>query len=370
MKKVVTIGGATQDIFIAYQNPQMLKLYSKKRKKDYLILEEGSKIEIENLRYSTGGGATNSAASFSRLGFLVSTILKVGDDNQADLVIEKLKQENIDTSYIVTSKDLHTGTSIVIPSISGDRTILAYRGSNSQLKKADIVQDLIADADQIYITSLSGQSSKLLPYITQLAKKHKVPVATNPGISQLAAGAPELQESLAHIDIFILNSEEANEFMSTLIKLDATLKHRIQNTTNTLEQTNAPQLLKSPIIHQDISFGLNHYFTEILKRGPKIVVVTNGEEGVYVAYKNQIYFQPSIPAAVVSTLGAGDSFGSCFVASIASGKSIEEAMLYGVINSSSVIGYLDAKTGLLTRNELEKRAAQITTKRIIKFPLQ
>ena len=349
MKKVLTIGGATQDIFIKYENPQMLRIHSKKHKKEFVTFEEGSKIEIQDLSYSTGGGATNSGTSFSRLGFDVSTIFKTGDDTQANMIIEKLKKENIDISHIKKSSTLLTGTSIIIPCLSGDRTVLVYRGSNTQLKKEDINKDLIANCDQLYITSLSGKSSKLLGYITEIAKKHNVPIATNPGSSQLAAGAPQLRDSLPNIDIFILNSDEASKFMHTLVQ--------------------AGKQLKPDIMHENIYFNLQQYFKEVLKRGPKIAAVTNGAEGVYVAKENTIYFHPSMKTKIVSTLGAGDSFGSCFVASLSKGKSLKESLLRGIINATSVISYLDAKTGLLTNDELEKRAAKITTKHIIKFPL-
>jgi len=370
MKKVLVIGGATQDIFITYENPQMLQLYTKKKKKNFVILQEGSKIEIESMHYSTGGGATNCAVSFSRLGFEVSTIFKVGNDPQANNILQKLKEENVNTDH--TSKDpkVHTGTSIIIPSISGDRTVLAFRGSNTQLKKEDINEELIKNFDQIYITSLSGKSSQLLPYITQLAKNHNIPVAINPGVSQLAAGATAMRKSLSNIDIFILNSDEANTFMSTLVSLDHELKKQINETYATKQSQGTPELLKSNITYQDISFSLHQFFIEILNRGPKIAVVTNGAEGVYVATKDYIYFHPSIPIKVANTLGAGDSFGSCFIASIAMGKSIEDSIIGGIINSASVISHLDTKTGLLKLEELEKKIKKITTKNIIKLPIK
>jgi len=186
----------------------------------------------------------------------------------------------------------------------------------------------------------------------------------------LAVGVPELRESLKNIDILILNSIEANQFMRTLIQLDTELKKTVEKTSKTLNNKHAPQLLKSAIIYQDITFSLHHYFQEILKRGPRIVVVTNGAEGVYVAKDDTIYFHPSIKTKVISTLGAGDSFGSGFVASLIAEKSIEEAMVRGIINASSVISYLDAKTGLLSTKELEKRATELTVKNIVTFPLK
>ncbi|GAI85852.1 unnamed protein product, partial [marine sediment metagenome] len=101
---------------------------------------------------------------------------------------------------------------------------------------------------------------------------------------------------------------------------------------------------------------------EILKQGTKIVAVTNGADGVYVAHKNNIYYHPSIkPKNLVSTLGAGDAFGSCFVAQLAQDKSIEDAIRSGILNSSSVLEHLDAKTGLLSKRESEEKLKQINT---------
>jgi len=372
MKKVLTIGGATQDIFVTHKDPHMLRLYSKKRKKEYIMLDEGTKIEIEELSYFTGGGATNSATSFSRLGLEVATIVKTGQDCQAQLVIDRLKREHIDTSHIATSKKLHTGVSIIIPSLSGEQTVLAYRGANIGLTQKDISKNFIKNFDQLYITSLSGDSAKLLPFITQTAKDHNIPVATNPGASQLAVGAKELRESLKNIDIFILNAQEASEFMCTLMHTNNLPNLYAKNTQVIKKESlspNTPQLLKQPIKHKNICFSLHDYFSEVLNLGPKIVIVTNGPEGVYVAKENSIYFQPSIPTQVVSTLGAGDSFGSCFVASIAQNYSLEESIQRGVINSSSVISYLDAKTGLLNKKELDTRSKELSIGKTSQFKL-
>jgi sugar/nucleoside kinase (ribokinase family) len=86
-----------------------------------------------------------------------------------------------------------------------------------------------------------------------------------------------------------------------------------------------------------------------------------------VATKECIYFHPSLPINVVSTIGAGDAFGSCFVASIVQGKTIEQAMLRGIINSGSVLGFLAAKTGLLTTQALEKKVAEAPQNLVQKF---
>ena len=43
-KKVITIGSATHDIFIEFDDPYMLHLHLKDRDQSFIALEEGKKI--------------------------------------------------------------------------------------------------------------------------------------------------------------------------------------------------------------------------------------------------------------------------------------------------------------------------------------
>lgn len=353
---VLTIGGATLDIFIDIEDKQLVEIHKDNQKKSYIMLPDDAKIEVSSIINSTGGGATNSAASFSRLGFNASIICKIGNDFGGQLVQKQLRQEKINTDLIVTDHQEMTGTSYVLPSLHGGRTILAYRGTNAHLHEQEISFELFEKQDFFYITSLSGSSSKLLVPIVKYAKKLDKLVATNPGGSQLAAGAATLREALPDIDILILNSSEAQTFMISLIETNKELKDIITHQKVSDSDNQAPQLLANTIRYEDTFFNIAYYFKEVLSRGPRIVVVTNGSEGVYVATQEKIYFHPSIPTTVVSTLGAGDSFGSCFVASIVQNYSIEQALLRGMLNSHSVLQSSDAKTGLLTQEQLEKES--------------
>ena len=114
-------------------------------------------------------------------------------------------------------------------------------------------------------------------------------------------------------------------------------------------------------------FNLLHFFKEVHARGPKTIVVTNGAEGVYVSSENTIYFHPSIPIKIVNTLGAGDAFGSTFVAGLALYKSVEMAIRCGIVNSLSVITHKDAKSGLLHKDELEYELSKLDHSLLRKF---
>lgn len=349
MKKVLTIGSATQDIFIDYKSPQAKMLGDSSADScSYLLVAEGCKIEVNDLFYTTGGGSTNTAVSFKKLGFDTTSFFQIGDDPESTFIIEQLSHQEISLDYIQKA-NYKTGCSFILPSPTGNQPILAYRGVNAFLQQDDLPLEKIKDFDLIYITSLSGQSSTCLEPLAKKAHALNILVATNPGKSQLAAGADILKNALPYLSILICNATEAAQLMYSLME-GRQKETSIQSSPN----ASLPQLLKNPLYHENISCDLATFFKMVHGYGPKTVVVTNGAEGVYVSDAKKIYFQESIPTNIVSTVGAGDAFGSCFVASITQGFSIKQAVQYGITNASSVIGHLGAKEGLLTLDKLEK----------------
>ena len=349
MTTALIIGGATIDTIIEYEEMETLVHQRHGAELSYLMLEEGRKIEVTNQKVFTGGGATNTALSFKRQGYDIQLFCKIGLDSAGQFVLDEMKKFNISTDRVVFSKNTGTASSFIIPSLKGDRVVFAYRGANATLLTQELPLDIIAQANFMYITSLSRESSERLPDIVKAANRHKVPIAINPGVSQLSCGSGLLAKALVGIDILILNLKEAE-----------TLMHSLKSNQDTLVKPMAQELLDINVKFEDSQFNLREFFTTVLNIGPRIVVVTNGDEGVYVATAEKIYYHsPPVMEQVVNTLGAGDAFGSTFVGAIYNGKTIPEAIRCGIINSSSVIGYSDAKTGLLDQSEIDKRVKQV-----------
>ena len=327
MKKVLTIGAAMRDVFISYADAPTVHLHMNGTEEPFLVLPEGKKIEIESITYFSGGGATNAAVSFARLGFKVQAFFKYGTDAEGTFIIDDLNKEKVDTSIAKVCSDKPTGASFIIPCKSGDKVALTYRGANNTLVEKDIPYDAIENNDCIYITSLSNQTSKLLPIITAHAKKNKKMVAINPGTSQLTVNTATLWQALPDTDIVIMNSYEAQLCLKALLKTDG---HNLEHKSPQEQQENMPELVCSLTTIDNRCFDIRHFCKEVLSRGPKIVVVTNGAEGVYVASNNELFFHPSISTKVINTLGAGDAFGSCFVAHIVNEASVEQALIAGI----------------------------------------
>ena len=369
MKKVLTIGSGTQDIFIEHKGTESMSLVNKSGSIQYALFESGEKIEVKNILYYTGGGSTNSSVSFKRLGFDATCFCQIGNDIEGKLILEKLEKEKVNIKSIKKTKKYQSGKSFIIKSQQGERTIFAYRGANAFVIKSQMPFDEIKKQDFIYITSLSNNSAELLPEIVKFAKKNKVGVAINPGISQLTKGTLILKKSLKYIDTFILNSTEAKQFMIALIESDENYKNLLKSSREkiTLNTKKNPSLIENPIIYENINFSIYKFFKEVLKMGPKTVVITDGANGVYVGTKKEILFHPSIKTKVIDTVGAGDSFGSCFVASLYLKNKIEDALRFGIINSSSVISKIGAKTGLLSLEKIKEKAKKLNTKLLKKY---
>lgn len=352
MIKILTIGAATQDVIIEYQKGVDVSLVY--QGSPHIAFQEGSKIEVQNIHYSSGGGATNSAVSFQQLGFNATACFKLGDDVAGKVLLEDLQTYHI-TAHVTFSNKLQTGISFVVPSSRKDRVVFTYRGANRALRTSDIPEDQLPQFDSVYITSLTDKAADCLPHLTHAAQKKisgkKLKVTVNPGISQLTSNITPLKASLSSIDVLIMNSQEMKLFMTSL-------KPRFFKSNGQGIIPAGPHLLQKVIAHENITFTLHEYCTEILSYGVKRVVITDGKYGVYVATKDSLFYHPALPVEIVNTLGAGDAFGSCFVASLLKGTKIEDAIRYGIINAASVIMHQDAKSGLLTQPELNQFLAE------------
>lgn len=84
----------------------------------------------------------------------------------------------------------------------------------------------------------------------------------------------------------------------------------------------------------------------------KIIIITKGARGAY-AYdtaRNECYSCPASPAEVVSTVGAGDSFGATFLTQYFDGKNIPACL--GI--ASRVSGFVVSNTGAVPTYDIKK----------------
>lgn len=356
--KVITVGGATQDIFIQYEDGRTIQLTNDGYKESYILLKNDTKIPIKGIIYTTGGGATNTAVAFARLGIEAHPWISIGNDSGAQAILHELQGNRVIIDLYQQS-NRPTGTSFIIPSHEHTQAILVFRGANedlgSDLSIKKRAYDHIANAHALYISSLSGSATQLLNPLLTYTRAHRTLIACNPGSAQLQQGSSWINPLLPLIDLFIVNAHEADLFMSNVIE-----EKHIATSNVALRITNAPELLQAGSVLGESNRSLLDFMKYIHQQGPAIVVVTNGSEGVYISDRKHIYFHPSIDVEKVSTVGAGDSFNATFVAYLLQERSIKKALIAGMVNATSVIQHIGAKTGLMYKDELEEAIERVT----------
>jgi sugar/nucleoside kinase (ribokinase family) len=113
MFDIISIGAGTRDVFLVSNKFQMVK--SPKFSTGIgECVALGAKIEVESMVHTTGGGATNAAATFARFGLNAATVCRVGDDAIGrDLIID-LHREGVVTTLIQRVEGGITGYSTLL----------------------------------------------------------------------------------------------------------------------------------------------------------------------------------------------------------------------------------------------------------------
>lgn len=338
MCDVITIGSATMDVFVESDDANIVSVYTKNKKSEFMSYPYGAKVEIEDFASQVGGGGVNTACNFANLGFKTGAIFKIGDDIYSDGILESFKNKEIDLSNIIQDKKISTGFSIILVSFQGDRTVLAHRGANAKIKKSDINFDAIKNSKLLYIAPLNGDSTKVLDDIVHFAKENNVKVCFNAGTSSIKKGFNYLKKILENAHIVVLNKEEAS--MATQIQVRPDTKD---------------EKFSEELIHPDIK----EMFKKLKVRDYQVIVITDGGRGAY-AYDGKNYYHcPIFDGPVTSTLGAGDAFASTLCASLwKNGPDIGKALMYASINSAGVVSEFGATQGLMTFDEIEEKLKQ------------
>lgn len=307
MVKILCVGAAVQDIFLSHS--EELKPVSDKTADElFLKIELGSKNDVNNIDFSTGGGATNAAVTFARQGLESEFMGTIGHDPAGQAVLEELDREGVDTSRITYSEKLHTGYSVVLLASNGERSFLTYRGASTHYDIRNFHLDG-TKADWLYVSSMAGCMDildKLFAHAKQLGMK----VFFNPGKDELRQ-IDKLKALLTDVDVLSVNKEEA-------------------------------QLIVDGEELEEIARKMMHYVpTAIVSDGPNGVIATDGKTIVRAGMYEDV--------PVIDRTGAGDAFGSGFLSKWAAGKSLKDAIVFASANSTSVVTKIGAKAGILQK---------------------
>ncbi len=309
---IITFGSATQDIVAKPKHLSVLK-YSKGTGDNNVCFPIGSKIDLEDMQFYSGGGGTNTAATFAKQGFRTAFCGVVGQDIAGQEIIGELKKLGVNTSLVQKTDKKKTNHSVIILNEGDDRTILAYRGA-AELMDASQVPWGKLKAKWLYLAPLTGLLCDNFEELIDFAVANHIKVAVNPSIAQFSL--VRFKEIVKKIDVMFLNQEEA----SFLTKISVDQEKEI--------------------------------FKKLDDMCPGIVVMTRGGDGVVASDGKYIYSaQPPAVRVIADTTGAGDSFASGFVSELMRTDDIQKAIQFGMGNSVGCLSQVGAKNGLLKKGQ-------------------
>lgn len=316
----VAIGDITTDAFIELSKKDAQVVCDIQGKPCQLMMNFGDKLPYdEAVVVPAVGNSPNAAVSAWRLGLKSALVANLGNDRNGKDCLEALRREGVSTELVKVHENKSTNYHYVLR-YGAERTILIKHETYPYL-----LPDFSEPPRYLYFSSIGENGVDFHHTVAEYVKKNpETKLVFQPGTFQIRLGYEKLKDLYSVVEIFFCNKEEAQTILGT-------------------KEDEVPTLLK-----------------KVKELGPKMPVITDGPNGAYVLdEQEQVWHMPMYPdpQEPVDRTGAGDSFSSTFTAAIALGLTPAEALTWGPINSMSVVQYIGAQKGLLTKEKLQEHLA-------------
>lgn len=242
---------------------------------------DGKKLFEQN----PGGAPANLLTVAAHMGYRTEFVGKVGMDMQGDFLKKTLEKERIGTKYLIQDERYFTTLAFVEIAENGERKFSFSRkpGADTQLCVEEIEQKLLENCKIFHFGSLS-----LTDEPAKTATIEAVKAAKTAGT--LISYDPNYRSSLW------ADKETAVERMRKMIPFADVMK------------VSDEELI--------LMTGIDDYSQaaeKLLELGPKLIAVTLGSEGVFLATRQKKEKVTGFHVQAVDTTGAGDSFWGGFL---------------------------------------------------------
>ncbi len=258
---------------------------------------------VRSAELTVGSSSAIFALAAARLGLRVGFIGVVGDDELGRFMCRSLDAAGIDPSTVIVDRAQRTGLSVILAR-GADRAILTYAGAIASLRAEQISTALLRRARHLHVGSFYLQSA-LQPGMAGLfrrAREFGLTTSLDTNWDPLEAWSG-LDDVLSATDVFLPNEAEALA-ISGASDLEA-----------------AQQQLSARVSTGAVKLG------------------SAGAVGWGEAERLRV---EALPAAVVDTVGAGDSFDAGFVYGFLGGwglrRSLELAVACGSLSTRAAGG--------------------------------
>lgn len=247
----------------------------------------GQTIIGSNFKEVPGGKGANQAVAMARLNGNVSMIGKVGEDGFGQTLINSLKNDKVDTTYIQTAKGA-TGVALITVDKNAQNSIVVSPGANFEVKKDDIDNNIEAIKNSDIVVLQLETPLNTIKYALNKAKELNKYTILNP------APAVKLDdEIIKNVDLLTPNETELEIISGVSIETEEDIQK-------------AAQIM--------------------IEKGVKELIVTLGSKGSLYINKEKSMFKKAYKVEAVDTTAAGDSYTGALAVALSQDKNIEDAM--------------------------------------------
>jgi len=299
MKKILVVGSSNTDMIVRVPR----------------IPRPGETVLGSGFSMAGGGKGANQAVAAARAGGRVTFIARVGDDVFGERALDGFAADGIDTRFVLRTPGAASGIALIDVDDRGENSISVASGANALLSAADVgaAAGALAAADVVLLQLESPIEA--VEAAVRWAGENGVPVILNP-----APARPLEDRLLARVTVLTPNETEA-ELLSGIAVRD--------------------------------EGGVRAAAARLRARGPRTVVVTLGERGVYALAPEFEGFLPAFRAEAVDTTAAGDVFNGALAVALAEERPLAGALRFAQAAAAISVTRPGAQPSAPTRAEIE-----------------
>ena len=314
MPDVYGIGNPLIDILAKVNDTDLENLSIPKGIMSLIDLDQREKIlsyiEKKDKDYSCGGSCPNTMITLSAMGVKTALGGKTGNDEFGKIYEEQLIKHEKISSSLRKGKGA-TGSSIILITPDGERSMNTYLGSNREFNEKDVDEAALISSSFFYFTGYMWDTEnqkaaiiKSLDICRNKGIKVAFDVADPFAVGRYKDDFLDLIEKRA--DIVFANSEEAKILFDT------------DNPEKNVKELSSMNT---------------------------IAAVKNGKHGSLIKdHKSSVITIPVLnDRGCVDTTGAGDTYAAGFLYGIVTGQSAEKAGEYASIAASAIVAKIGAQ---------------------------
>ena len=279
----------------------------------------GETVTGEEFQTFHGGKGANQAVAIGRLGYPVSMVAKVGDDEFGSRLRRGLEQAKVDVGAVATARRTASGVALISVDAQGQNSIIVVPGANGKVLPRDLDKALSRLRSAGIILAQLEIPLETVEHLSVVAERYKVPLMLDP-----APARPLSADLLRRVTYLTPNESEAAALCGTAI--------------GDLTPQTAPA-----------------YSEKLLKNGAANVIIKMGGHGAYVAGADGTRtLVPGFKVKVIDSTAAGDAFNGGLAVALMRGMNLVEAVRFAAAVGAVSVTRPGAQPAMPTAREVSR----------------